>query len=97
MAKVIIWTENGSVVIIIVDIGIKTTATVKIELKTLPSIKSGTFFCTMEKKWILKIVRKNSNTKSPDTIMIIGSLSTANTVIIINPAPHSANAIKMLL
>ena len=49
-----------------------------------------------EKKWILKIVRKNSNTKSPDTIMIIGSSSTANTVISIKPTPHSANAIKML-
>ena len=46
--------ENGSAVMIAVEIGMKITATVKIELNTLPSMCFGTFFCTIEKKMNIK-------------------------------------------
>ena len=42
---------------IAVEIGMKITATVKIELNTLPSMCFGTFFCTIEKKMNIKGVK----------------------------------------
>ena len=46
---------------------------------------------------MLKIVRKNSNIRFPNTITIAGSFSIANSVITASPAPHSASAINILL
>ena len=96
-ANVRIWTEKGRAVIRLVAKGIKMTATVKMELKTRPKSSLGTFFCTIEKKWILKMVRKHSKIRLPDEMMTAGKPNRASGVMRARPIPLKASERRRLV